>query len=219
MLAALGVAIDLTPEEAGAALERIGIAFLFAPKLHPAMRVVMPVRRELGVRTIFNILGPLTNPAGARRQVLGVYAESLVELVAGVLAELGSEHALVVHGCDGLDELTTTGPSRVAEVRGDRVRTYEVEPGDVGVSLADPKDLAGGGPDQNAAILLRILAGEAGPLADITALNAGAAIWIGGLADGLAEGVGTARRVLAGGDAARKLDELRALPGSLGARI
>ena len=212
VLAALGVAIDLTPAQAAAALDRIGIAFLFAPKLHPAMREVMPVRRELGFRTIFNILGPLTNPAGARRQVLGVYADPLVDLVAGVLARLGSDHALVVHGSDGLDELTTTGPSRVAEVKEGRIRTWTLEPGDVGVPLAAPEDLGGGDPEENAAAMLRVLDGEEGPLADVTILNAGAAIWVGGRAAGLAEGVAAARDVLASGAASRKLDELREVP-------
>src|SRR5687768_8750776 len=127
VLAALGVRIEVEPALAGRALDELGIAFLFAPRLHPAMREVMPVRRELGVRTIFNLLGPLTNPAGARRQLMGVYAAELVPIVASVQAELGSEHALVVHG-DGLDEITTTGTTTVGEVRGGKVTLYQLEP-------------------------------------------------------------------------------------------
>ncbi|HXU47082.1 MAG TPA: anthranilate phosphoribosyltransferase, partial [Thermoanaerobaculia bacterium] len=181
VLAALGVKIDVSPEVAGRALDAIGIAFLFAPVLHPAMREVMPVRRELGLRTVFNVLGPLTNPAGAKRQVLGVYAAPLVERLGRVLAELGAEHALVVHGEDGLDELSTTGESSVAEVRDGDVRLFRVAPEDFGLPRATLADLLGGGPEENAAAMRRVLAGEPGPLADISALNAGAAIYVGGL--------------------------------------
>ncbi|MCG8456350.1 MAG: anthranilate phosphoribosyltransferase, partial [Holophagales bacterium] len=136
VLAALGVRIDLEPEEAARSLEEIGIAFLFAPRLHPAMKEVMPVRKELGVRTVFNVLGPLTNPAGARRQLVGVYEAELVEVVGQVLRDLGSEQARVVHGPDGLDEITTTGPTRVAEVKGGEVRGYEVHPRELGLEVA-----------------------------------------------------------------------------------
>ncbi len=209
VLAALGVAIDLPPEAAGQALETIGIAFLFAPRLHPAMKEVMPVRKELGVRTIFNVLGPLTNPAGARRQVIGVYAPHLVEVIAEVLRELGALHAMVVHGSDGLDEITTTGTSLVAEVRGGKVTGYELEPRDLGISVARPEDLAGGSPDDNAASRSRVLSGEPGPLADVTALNAAAALYVGGVTEDLAAGLESAREALASGAAARKLDELR----------
>lgn len=215
VLMALGVSLETTPEQAGRALEDIGIAFLFAPALHPAMREVMPVRRELAVRTIFNVLGPLTNPAGARRQVIGVYAARLVPLLAQVLAELGAEHALVVHG-DGLDEITTTGATTVGEVhtgdgRQDNVAVYEVTPEALGVDRAQRSDLAGGTPEDNAAHMRRVLAGEPGPLADVTALNAGAAIYVGGGAADLAEGVRRARETLASGVAERKLEQLRRL--------
>jgi anthranilate phosphoribosyltransferase len=210
VLTALGVDVDIDPGAAGRALAEVGIAFLFAPRLHPAMKEVMPVRRELGVRTIFNVLGPLTNPAGARRQVMGVYAEGLVEVIGEVLCELGAEHALVVHGSDGLDELTTTGPSRVAEVRDGTVRTYDLDPAELGIPRAAPEDLAGGSPDDNAAIARRILDGEGGPLADVTALNAAAAIYVGGRAESLAEGLAAARAALASGAARRKLAELAA---------
>jgi anthranilate phosphoribosyltransferase len=222
VLAALGVRLETTPEEAGRALDRVGIAFLFAPLLHPAMREVMPVRRELGLRTIFNVLGPLTNPAGARRQLIGVYAPELVEVIARVLADLGTEHALVVHGADGLDEITTTGPTRVAEVRDGRVRLFSVEPEQFGLRRAALADLAGGSPEENAGTMRRVLAGDAGAagaraevaaLADITALNAGAALYVGGLAGDIAEGVERARGVLAEGGGAAKLEQLRSFLG------
>lgn len=209
VLAALGVKIDMDPETAGRALERVGITFLFAPLLHPAMREVMPVRRELGMRTIFNVLGPLTNPAGARRQLMGVYAEALVEPIGNVLRDLGAEHALVVHGSDGMDEITTTGPTTVSEVRGGEVHGFTLEPERFGIPRARLEDLAGGGPDENAALMHRVLGGEPGPLADVTALNAGAAIYVSGLAPSLEEGYGRAREVLASGAGARKLAELK----------
>lgn len=208
VLAALGVKIDVTPEVAGRALDEIGIAFLFAPVLHPAMREVMPVRRELALRTVFNVLGPLTNPAGARRQLMGVYAPHLVERIGRVLAELGAEHALVVHGDDGLDEISTTGTTRIAEVKDGAVRTFALEPEDLGLARANVADLAGGGPEENAAAMRRLLAGEPGPLADIVIANAGAAIWVGGLAEDLGGGAALAREALGSGAAARKLEEL-----------
>ncbi|MDA8016605.1 MAG: anthranilate phosphoribosyltransferase [Thermoanaerobaculia bacterium] len=210
VLAELGVRIDLTPDEAGRCLHAVGIAFLFAPKLHPAMKEVMPVRRELGVRTIFNVLGPLTNPAGAQRQVVGVFAQHLVDTVADVLAELGSEHAFVVHGSDGLDEITLTGPTRIAEVRRGEVRTYEIGPGDLGLDVCQPADLAGGTPQENAEAMRRVLGGEEGPLLDITAANAGAAMVAGGLVMDLAEAVEAAREVILSGLAQAKLEELAA---------
>jgi len=212
VLAALGVKIEVDAETTGRTLDAVGIAFLFAPLLHPAMREVMPVRRELGLRTIFNLLGPLTNPAGARRQVMGVYAESLVEPIGHVLRDLGAEHALVVHG-EGLDEITTTGRTRVAEVRGGEVRMLDLEPERFGLRRARLEELAGGTPEENAAAAHRVFGGEAGPLADVTALNAGAALYVGGLAATLEEGVERARQTLASGAAARKLEELRSFSG------
>jgi anthranilate phosphoribosyltransferase len=209
VLAALGVKIEIDPETSARALATVGITFLFAPILHPAMREVMPVRRELGMRTIFNVLGPLTNPAGARRQVMGVYADTLVEPIGHVLRDLGAEHALVVHGADGLDEITTTGPTHVAEVRHGEVRTFTLEPERFGITRTRVEDLAGGGPEDNAALMHRVLGGESGPLADITALNAGAAIYVSGLVATLEEGYAKAREVVASGAAARKLEELR----------
>lgn len=208
VLAALGVDVEIGPDGAGAALDHVGIAFLFAPLFHPAMREVMGVRRELAVRTVFNVLGPLTNPAGARRQVVGVYEPTLVPRIARVLADLGSDHALVVHGSDGLDEITTTGPTTVGESRGGEVRVFEVTPEELGVPRATLADLAGGSPEDNARAMRRVLAGEPGPLADVTAVNAGAALYAAGRAPDLPAGVARAREILASGAAAEKLREL-----------
>jgi len=212
VLAALGVKIEIDAETAGRTLDAVGITFLFAPLLHPAMREVMPVRRELGLRTIFNVLGPLTNPAGARRQVMGVYTESLVEPIGHVLRDLGAEHALVVHG-EGLDEITTTGRTLVAEVKDGEVSLYELEPERFGLRRASLEDLAGGAPEENAAAARRVFAGEGGPLAEVTALNAGAALYVGGGAATLEEGVERAMRTIASGAAAEKLEELRSFAG------
>ncbi|HEX2253207.1 MAG TPA: anthranilate phosphoribosyltransferase [Thermoanaerobaculia bacterium] len=213
VLAELGVDITMGPEGAGRALDAVGIAFLFAPLFHPAMKEVMGVRRELGVRTVFNVLGPLTNPAGARRQLLGVYAPALVPVIARVLADLGSEHALVVHG-DGLDEITTTGTTLVGEVRGgpeaqSTVTVRELTPEELGVPRATLAELAGGTPRDNARQMLAVLGGEGGALAEITAANAGAALYVGGAAADLPAGVARARELLASGAARAKLDELR----------
>ena len=213
VLAALGVKIEIDPETAGRTLDTVGIAFLFAPLLHPAMREVMPVRRELGLRTIFNLLGPLTNPAGARRQLMGVYMESLVEPIGHVLRDLGAEHALVVHG-DGLDEITTTGRTHVAEVKDGEVRVYDLEPERFGLRRASLEELAGGTPDENAAAVRRVFSREdTGALADVTALNAGAALYVSGIAATLEEGVERARAALESGAAAEKLEELRGFSG------
>ena len=209
VLEALGVSIETEPESASRALAEVGLAFLFAPRLHPAMKEVMPVRRALGVRTLFNVLGPLTNPAGARRQVMGVYSEHLVEPIAHVQRELGAVHALVVHGNDGLDEITTTGPTQVAEVVGNEVRTYEVAPEDFGLDRVQPEALLGGEPTENAATMERVLAGDEGPLADITALNTGAALYVAGRAEGLRNGVEQAQATLRSGRAAEFLEALR----------
>ena len=208
VLAALGVRLDEDPATAGRALEEVGICFLFAPYFHPGMREVMPVRRELALRTIFNLLGPLINPAGARRQLMGVYAASLVEPIGHVLAELGTEHALVVHGDDGLDEITTTGITRICEVRGGEVRAYTIEPEALGIRRAELAELAGGGPDENAGLMREVLASGTGPLADITVLNAGAALYVAGLAADLPAGVERARDALVSGRAADKLAQL-----------
>ena len=212
VLDALGVQLSGDTEALGRCLDEVGIAFLFAPMLHPAMAQVMPVRRELGVRTLFNVLGPLTNPAGAKRQLIGVFAAELVEPIAQVLLELGSEHAIVVHG-DGLDEITTTGATAVAEVRSGGVRTFEVHPRDFGIPEAAPEDLLGGGPEENVKLMRDVLAGGGGPLADITCLNAGAALYVAARADGLAAGVSAAFEVQRSGVAAAKLEQLAGWAG------
>lgn len=213
LLAALGVRIDLEPREAVTALDQVGLAFLFAPRLHPAMKAVMPVRKTLGIRTLFNVLGPLTNPAGARRQVMGVYAEGLVEPIARVLASLGAEHALVVHGSDGLDEITLTGTTKVAEVRGASVRAYELDPRDLGLTLVPPAALDGGSPEDNAerleALTSRPGDPELRPLVDIVALNAGAALRVAGRATDLGDGLAQARAALQDGRAHATLEALR----------
>lgn len=210
VLAALGIRIEIEPEEAGRQLEEIGLAFLFAPVLHPAMKAVAPVRRALGVRTVFNLVGPLTNPAGARRQVMGVFARERVEPVARVLAELGAEHALVVHGEDGTDEITTTARTFVAEVRAGEVSTYTLDAADLGAPRATDADLAGGSPEENAAALEALLTGEESALSEIVAVNAGAALYVGGIAPDLASGYTRAKEILASSEAHAVLERLRA---------
>ena len=208
VLSALGVQIDLDATQMSAVLRRAGIAFLFAPKLHPAMSAVAAVRRELGVRTIFNVLGPLTNPAFARRQVLGVFAARLVETVAQVLAALGADHALVVHSYDGLDEISVSAPTRVCEVRDGQVRSYEITPEEIGVGSHAIEELAGGDAATNAEIARRVLEGENGARRDVVAANAGAALYVAGIAASIRDGVVLAGDALASGAARAKLDEL-----------
>ena len=218
LLAALGVNIDLDAPAMAEVLRRAGIAFLFAPKLHPAMGAVAAVRRELGVRTIFNVLGPLTNPAFARRQVIGVFAERLVETVAHVLNALGAEHALVVHSRDGLDEISVSAPTRVCEVRGGGVRSYEVTPEDLGLATHPLDAVLGGDTQRNASIALEVLDGGDGARRDIVAANAGAALYVAGVASSMREGTELAKQSLASGRASVKLRELVALTHEVGAK-
>jgi anthranilate phosphoribosyltransferase len=208
LLAALGVNLDLDAARMSRVLRQAGIAFLFAPKLHPAMSAVASVRRELGVRTIFNVLGPLTNPAFARRQVLGVYAERLVETVAQVLAALGAVHALVVHSRDGLDEISVSSPTLVCEVRDGATRTYEVTPEEIGVRWHSIDEVAGGDVETNAAIAREVLGGGDGARRDVVIANAGAALYVAGAARSIREGVALAKESIASGRAMRKLEEL-----------
>ena len=208
VLKELGVNIDLDAPRMSEVLRRTGISFLFAPKLHPAMGAVVGVRRELGIRSIFNVLGPLTNPAFAKRQVLGVYAEHLVDLLGDVLLALGTEHAMVVHSRDGLDEISVSAPTRVCEVVGGAPRRYELTPADIDIELSSIDDLAGGDAAENARIARRILDGEPGARADIVAANAGAALYVSGAAASLRDGVALAREALASGRAGGKLEEL-----------
>ncbi|WP_206830417.1 anthranilate phosphoribosyltransferase [Alicyclobacillus fructus] len=207
VLQALGAVIDLPVSASEVLLREIGLCFLFAQVYHPAMKVAAQVRKELGFRTIFNILGPLTNPAGAKRQVLGVFHEDLVPIVGDALVSLGSEHALVVHGAGGLDELSLAGPSLVAEVKEGTVCTYRLSPEDVGLKPAPIEAVRGGSPEENAAIVRRILSGEErGPKRDIVLLNAGAALYVGGKAASVREGVALAEALLDDGRAADVLD-------------
>src|SRR5437867_6175139 len=178
----LGISLELPPDKVTRCVDEVGIGFLYAPLLHTAMKHVMPARREMGIRTVFNMLGPLTNPAAANAQVIGVYARGLVEPLARVLAELGTIRAFVVHGADGLDEISTTGESWVAEVREGLVRTSTVRPEDFGVARATIADLRGGDREVNAEIIRRLLAGEPGPKRDMVVVNAGAALVAGGRA-------------------------------------
>ena len=208
VLMALGVNIEASPETVSQCLDEVGIGFLFAPALHGAMKYAIGPRRELGVRTIFNALGPLTNPAGARRQVIGVYSAALTETLAGVLATLGAERAYVVHGADGLDEMTLTGPTKVSELKDGAVSTYRVSPGEVGLGQVRAAALKGGDADSNAAITLSVLKGAEGPARDIVLLNAAAAIVAGGKASDLREGVQVAAEAIDSGRAMAKLEAL-----------
>jgi len=215
VLEALGVRIDLDPAAVARCIEEVGFGFMFAPAHHGATRFVIPVRKELAVRTIFNFLGPLTNPAGATRQVLGVSDPAFLEVIAGALARLGARKALVVSSADGLDELSTAGATRVVEVDGGELRSYEVVPEDVGLGRSVYEDVAGGPPAANAETARRILAGEQGPPRDLAVLNAGAAIYAAGRADGLEEGVRAAEAAIDSGDATRALDRLVELTAKL----
>ncbi len=207
MLAALGVNLDAAPDQQRAALATAGIAFLFAPAHHGAMRHVAPVRGELGFRTVFNLLGPLTNPAGARRQVVGVFSSRWIEPLARVLGALGSERAWVVHGA-GMDELSTTGESEIAEWREGQVRLFTITPEAVGLPRARIEDLRGGDPAANAAAIERLLAGERGPYRDVVLLNAAAAFLVAETVETLREGVDLAARVIDDGRARGALDGL-----------
>ena len=189
-------------------LDDVGIGFLFAISLHGAMKYAIGPRRKIGARTIFNALGPLSNPAGATRQVVGVYSAALTETLAGVLATLGAERAFVVHGSDGLDEMTLTGPTRVSELKNGSVSTYDVSPGDFGLAQAPADALKGGDADYNAEITRSVLNGEEGPRRDIVLLNAAAAIVAGDKARDLNEGVQVAAEVIDSGKALEKLDAL-----------
>jgi anthranilate phosphoribosyltransferase len=205
---ALGINIQLSPERAAQCLREVGICFLYAPNLHPAMKQVQGVRRELRMRTMFNLLGPLTNPARASGQVVGVYSLDLVEKLAEALSMLGLHRALVVHGLDGLDEITITGTTRVAEARDGSVRSYEIEPEEFGMARAKLQEISGGDATENAAIIRAILGGEKSPRRDVVLLNAAAALVAAGRADHIAGAVPPARRSIDSGAAAEKLAAL-----------
>jgi len=210
VLEALGVAISPPPEQLPAILARAGVMFMFAPAFHPAMRHVGPVRRELAIHTVMNVVGPLANPAGARRQVVGVSDPGRLRLLGESLARLGAIHALVVHGSPGLDELSPLGPSTVVEVRNGELTEWTLDPAEYGLSGGSPDDLAGGDPAENARTIERLLAGEAPPAArNAVVLNAAAAVYVGGAARDLAEAVGVATRALESGAPLHVLERLR----------
>lgn len=208
LLEALGVEIELSPEAVGRCIDEVGFGFMFAPRHHAAMAHVVPVRRALGVRTIFNFLGPLTNPAGARRQLLGVSDRHYQETIAEALLGLGSERALVVAAEDGVDELSTAARTRVIEVDGGRTEEWFAEPGAYGLAAGELEDVAGGSPEENAAASRAVLAGERGPRRDLVLLNAGAAIYVGGRAATLEEGVAKAGEAVDSGAADALLERL-----------
>jgi anthranilate phosphoribosyltransferase len=208
LLEALGVRIDCGPEEVARCVAEAGIGFCFAPRFHPAMRHAGPPRRELGIATAFNFLGPLANPAGVRRLMIGVADPSMAERMVGVLAARGSERVLVVHGDDGLDELTVSTTSAVVELRDGEVREYPVDPKELGITSAPTEALVGGDPATNAELARRVLAGDAGPHRDVVCLNAAAGLIVAGMVDDLADGLQAAQAAIDGGGAAAALDRL-----------
>ncbi len=209
VLEALGVKIELTAEQVQKSLEKVGMGFMFAPAFHPAMKYAAAPRREIGIRTVFNILGPLTNPAGAQSQVLGVADGSLVTKLANVLKSLGCHHALVVHGEDGLDEITITSETRIGELKGENIEYYAISPEDFGLPQADPDSLKGGTAEENAAILRNILSGTiTGPQRDVVLMNAAAALLAGDKVETMQRGVELAREVIDSGKALGKLEQL-----------
>jgi anthranilate phosphoribosyltransferase len=211
VLEELGVKLELTPAQVEACLKEVGIGFMFAPAFHPAMRFAAPVRREIGIRTVFNVLGPLTNPAGASHQVLGVGTRALAPTMAQVLQRLGSKHALVVHSDDGLDEISISAPTQVWEVRDRSIKESTIRPEDFGVSRAQPGAIKGGTAADNAAMMRSLLAGEAGPVRDVVLINAAAALVASELAADIKQGIERAAEVIDSGAAAKKLDGLMAV--------
>jgi anthranilate phosphoribosyltransferase len=208
---ALGVRIAAAPATVARCLAEVGIGFFFAPTFHPSMRHAAPTRRELGVRTAFNLLGPLTNPAGATRQLVGVPRPEYTELLARALLLLGSERAWVVHGADGIDEISTTGYTKISECRGGAVNTFYIHPVDVGLPKAQPSALEGGDAQQNAAIIRSVLGGDRGAARDVVLLNAGAALFVAGMASSVADGIARASMAIDRGDAKRILDQMVAM--------
>lgn len=209
LLDQLGIPTRTPPDRAAEQLQHSGLTFLFAPLYHQAARHAANVRRDIGIRTIFNIVGPLTNPAGARRQLMGVFDANLTKPLAGVLQTLGSSHCMIVHGCDGMDEITLAGPTRVSELRDGRIRTFEIHPADYGLATVEADRLRGGTPSINAEVALDVLRGTTGAERDIVLLNAAAAIYIGGRADNVADGFALAQRSIDEGRAMNALDSLR----------
>jgi anthranilate phosphoribosyltransferase len=209
VLEALGVRIDLPLAVAGRSVREIGIGFLFAPAAHAAARHAAPARQQIVKRTVFNLLGPLTNPAGAKAQVLGVFSQGVIDAVAATLAELGTHRAFVVHGAGGLDEISLSGETQIAEVRDGSVRRFVVAPEDFGVSRAPLEAIRGGTPQENARLIHSLLAGEPGPRLDIVVANAAAALVVTGIAEDFRSAAELARRAVSSGEAQKKLDQLR----------
>jgi anthranilate phosphoribosyltransferase len=208
VLEAVGINLNQTPQQIAKSIDQIGVGFMFAPNFHNAMKHAAPVRRELGVRTLFNILGPLTNPAGARNQLLGVFDARLVSIITRVLQRLGSHHVMVVHGYDGLDEITITGETRVGELKQGEIYEYTIQPEDFGIASAPIETIKVSDLTHAKEMLLSVLDNQAGPARDIVLLNAGAAIYVAGITASLIEGVEKARSILASGAAMKKMQEL-----------
>jgi anthranilate phosphoribosyltransferase len=207
VLESLGAQVSLAPEQIAACVEKIGIGFMFAPAHHPAMKHAGPVRKELGVRTIFNILGPLTNPAGAKNLLLGVFHPDLVGIQVRVLHRLGARHAMVVYGLEGLDEISISGPTAVGELANGEIREYEIHPSQFGLELYDRRAIQVNTVEESKAMILAVLQNQPGPALNIVVLNAGAAIYIARQAKSLQDGIERARRVIASGEAKAKLDD------------
>ena len=215
VLEALGVNINLKPEQVAQSIREVGVGFMFAPNHHGAMKHAAPVRKELGVRTLFNILGPLTNPAGAKNQVMGVFHPDLVGIQARVLQRLGSRHVMIVHGLESLDEISISGPTLIGELRNNEVREYQIEPADFGLATHAGDAIRVDGAEQSKAMLLAALENQPGAARDIVALNAGASIYVAGLAETHAAGVKQALEVIASGAARKKIDQFVAFTQSL----
>lgn len=209
VLEALSVNVNQTPEQVALSIKETGVGFMFAPNHHSAMKYAAPVRRELGVRTMFNLLGPLTNPAGAKRQVMGVFHRDLTMLLAGALQELGSEHVMVVHGADGMDEITFTGETCVAELKDGTIRQYTINPTQFGLAIHDVKSIQVKDAEESKEMVLDVLEGKESTARDIVLMNAGAAIYVAGVTDDLATGIEAAKKAIDSGDAMRKLKELQ----------
>ena len=208
VLAALGVKVDAPKERVEECIAKIGIGFLFAPLLHEAMKYAVQPRRDIGIRTVFNLLGPLTNPALATHQLIGLYSGELVAAIAHVLKNLGSARAMVVHGMEGLDEISLCGPTKVAELRDGQIREYTIEPGEVGMKRCQLEDLHGGNAEQSAAILRGVLQGDKGPARDVVLLNSGAALYVSGSAASIRDGMALAASSIDSGKARQKLEQL-----------
>ncbi len=214
VLETAGVKLELTPEQVAQCVEEIGIGFMFAPMHHSAMKHAIGPRKELGVRTVFNVLGPLTNPAGAKRQVMGVFSQDWLETLANVLKNLGSEQVMIVHSEDGMDEISISAATDIAELKDSEITTYQIEPEQFGMQRADISTLAVEDVEESFKVMQAVLDNQGGPTQDIVLLNAGAAIYTAGVEDTLAAGVATAQQVIENGSARAKLDELAKLTQS-----